>query len=180
MRRLAVGIGFVAMLGSGVVCRSQETPAAATKSSEKKPLTPEIFLELRQIQDPQFSPDGTRVAFVVSDPLKNEKRTRHIWLYDVQAKTSRQFTYSDKTESNPRWSPDGKKLAFLSNRGGDQQQIYVLRMEGGEGVALTKAKASVTAFAWAPDGQSIAYLAPDPKTMRASWIKKTSMPACIS
>ncbi|HEY1483216.1 MAG TPA: S9 family peptidase [Candidatus Acidoferrum sp.] len=164
MRRLAVGLGFMAMLGSGPVCRSQETPAAEAKSSEKKPLTPEIFLELRQIQDPQFSPDGTRVAFVVSDPLKNEKRTRHIWLYDLQAKTSRQFTYSDKTESSPRWSPDGKKLAFLSNRGGDQQQIYVLRVEGGEGVALTKAKASVTALAWAPDGQSIAYLAPDPKT----------------
>jgi dipeptidyl aminopeptidase/acylaminoacyl peptidase len=164
MRRLAVGIGLVAMLGWGAVCRSQETPAAAAKSSEKKPLTPETFLELRQIQDPQFSPDGTRVAFVVSDPLKNEKRTRHIWLYDLQAKTSRQFTYSDKTESSPRWSPDGKKLAFLSNRGGDQQQIYVLRIEGGEGVALTKAKASVTALAWAPDGQSIAYLAPDPKT----------------
>jgi dipeptidyl aminopeptidase/acylaminoacyl peptidase len=164
MRRPAVRIGLVAMLISGAVCRSQETSAAAAKRNEKKPLTPETFLELRQIQDPQFSPDGTRVAFVVSDPLKNEKRTRHIWLYDLQGKTSRQFTYSDKTESSPRWSPDGKKLAFLSNRGGDQQQIYVLRMEGGEGVALTKAKASVTALAWAPDGQSIAYLAPDPKT----------------
>jgi dipeptidyl aminopeptidase/acylaminoacyl peptidase len=130
----------------------------------KKPLTPESFLEWRDVQNPQFSPDGARVAFVVSDPLKGEKRTRHIWLYDKSSNTSRQFTYSAKSESYPRWSPDGKELAFLSDRGGDEEQIFLLRSEFGEAAAVTKEKAGVTAFEWSPDGQTIAYLAPDPKS----------------
>ncbi len=130
----------------------------------KKPLTPASFLEWRDVQDPQFSPDATRVAFVVSDPPKSEKRTRHIWLYDKSGNMARQFTYSEKSESSPRWSPDGKELAFLSDRGGDEEQIFVLRSEFGEAAAVTKEKAGVTAFEWSPDGQTIAYLAPDPKS----------------
>jgi dipeptidyl aminopeptidase/acylaminoacyl peptidase len=152
------------MLALGGAGRAQESAASGEKTTEKKALTPEAFLELRQVQDPQFSPDGTRVAFVVSDPFKNDKRTLHIWLYDGKTKSARQLTYSDKSDSVPRWSPDGQKLAFLSNRGGEYQQLYILRMEGGEGVALTKAKASVSVFAWSPDGQSIAFISPDPKT----------------
>jgi dipeptidyl aminopeptidase/acylaminoacyl peptidase len=164
MRRLAVGIGVIAMFALGSAAHSQESAAGNEKAAEKKPLTPETFLQLRQVQDPQFSPDGTHVAFVVSDPYKTEKRTLHIWMYDTNTKSARQFTYSDKSDSVPRWSPDGKGLAFLSNRGGEYQQIYVLRMEGGEGVAITKAKASVSVFGWSPDGKSIAYISPDPKT----------------
>jgi len=95
---------------------------------------------LRGIQDPQFSPDGTRVAFVVTDPLMGQKRTRHIWIYDLKSKATRQFTYSEKSETSPRWSPDGKQLAFLSGRGGDQQQIFVMRVDGGEAAALTRVK----------------------------------------
>jgi len=133
-------------------------------ASEKKALTPEAFLEQRSLQDPQFSPDGGRVAFVVNEPRTEEKRTRHIWIYEKEKNASRQLTYSTKSESSPRWSPDGKQLAFLSNRDGDEQQIYILRMEGGEAVALTKGKASVSELAWSPDGKSIAFLAPDPKT----------------
>lgn len=139
-------------------------PAASPGAEQKKILSPESFLELRTVQDPQFSPDGSRVAFVVSEPLKSEKRIRHIWLYDKKSGAVRQFTYSAKSESWPRWSPDGKKLAFLSNRGGDEQQIYVMSMMGGEAAPMTKGKTSVSAFAWSPDGQSIAYIAPDPKS----------------
>jgi dipeptidyl aminopeptidase/acylaminoacyl peptidase len=139
-------------------------PAAVSAAPSKKPLTPESFLELRILQDPQFSPDGSRIALVVSDPLKSEKRTTHLWLYDRNTSATRQLTFSSKSETYPRWSPDGKTLAFLSNRSGDEQQIYLLRMEGGEAYAVTKAKASVRALAWAPDGHSLAYLAPDAKS----------------
>jgi dipeptidyl aminopeptidase/acylaminoacyl peptidase len=133
-------------------------------ADEKKALTPEAFLQLRSLQDPQFSPDGTRVAFVVNESRTEEKRIRHIWIYEKEKNISRQLTYSAKSESSPRWSPDGKQLAFLSNRDGDEQQIYILRMEGGEAVELTKGKASVSELAWSPDGKSIAFLAPDAKT----------------
>jgi dipeptidyl aminopeptidase/acylaminoacyl peptidase len=136
----------------------------AQEAGQKKQVTPEALLELRALQDPQFSPDGKRVAFVVTDPLKGQHRTRHIWMYDTETKAARQFTYSEKSESSPRWSPDGKQLAFLSNRGGDEQQIYLMRSNGGEGAAITKGKSSVESFAWSPDGKAIAFLAPDPKT----------------
>ena len=141
--------------------RAQESAPASTQA---KPLSAETFLELRTVQDPQFSPDGTRVAFTVSDRWKADKQTRHIWLYDVAAKQLHQLTFSQKSESSPRWSPDGKSLAFLSDREGDHQQIYLLRMEGGEASALTKGKAGVSAFSWSSDATAIAYLASDEKT----------------
>jgi dipeptidyl aminopeptidase/acylaminoacyl peptidase len=144
---------------------AQEKPASTSPATEpKKTLSPESFLELRNLQDPQFSPDCSRMVFVASDPLKHERRTTHIWIYERRTSSARQLTFSVKSESSPRWSPDGKTLAFLSNRGGDQQQIYLLHMEGGEATPVTKAKASVTALAWSPDGKSIAYLAPEPKS----------------
>jgi dipeptidyl aminopeptidase/acylaminoacyl peptidase len=142
--------------------RAQEAvPPAAPQS---KLLSPETFLELRIVEDPQFSPDGTRVAFTVTEPWKADKQTRHVWLYDLAAKQLHQLTFSQKSESFPRWSPDGKRLAFLSDREGEHQQIYVLAMEGGEASAVTKGKASVSAFSWSPDGKAIAYLAPEAKT----------------
>jgi dipeptidyl aminopeptidase/acylaminoacyl peptidase len=150
-----IAVGMMLVAGAGF-CQEN--------SGGKKPLTPEAFLQLRSVQDPQFSPDGSKVAFVVYEPWTNEKRTRHIWIYEKEKNASRQSTYSGKSESSPRWSPDGKQIAFLSNRDGDEQQIYLLRMEGGEAVALTKGKASVSELAWSPDGKSIAFLAPDAKT----------------
>ena len=116
-------IGLAALLVTSGALAGQEKK----DTQESNALSPEDFLQLRGIQDPQFSPDGTRVAFVVGDPLSGQHRTRHIWVYDLKSKAARQFTYSEKSETSPRWSPDGKQLAFLSGRGGDQQQIFVMR-----------------------------------------------------
>src|SRR5258708_3513223 len=133
------------------------------KASAPKLLTPEDSLNLRSISDLQFSPDGNRLAFVVTEPAKGERRARHIWLYEKQSGSIRQFTYSAKSEFLPRWSPDGQQLSFLSDRD-EQQQIYAMRAYGGEASALTKGKRGVQNFAWSPDGKQIAFLAPDAKT----------------
>ena len=138
---------------------AQEQP----KASAPKLLTPEASLNLRSISDVQFSPDGNRVAFVVTEPAKGERKARHIWIYEKQSGSIRQFTYSIKSDFLPRWSPDGQQLAFLSDRD-DQQQVYAMRANGGEAGALTKGKRSVQNFAWSPDGEQIAFLAPDAKT----------------
>jgi len=159
MRHWRAFAGMAIALTAAVSACAQEKKTG----EESNLLVPEDFLNLRGIQNPQFSPDGTRVAFVVNDPLTGQHRTRHIWVYDTKSKSAWQFTYSEKSETNPRWSPDGKQLAFLSSRG-EEQQIYVMRVNGGEAAALTKGKSGVQNFTWSPDGRQIAFLSPDAKT----------------
>jgi dipeptidyl aminopeptidase/acylaminoacyl peptidase len=158
MNRFLLSSGLLGILTLAATIVAQEKPAGTAKL-----LTPETSLNLRSISDLQFSPDGARVAFIVTEPPKGERRARHIWLYDKKSGAVRQFTFSAKDETSPRWSPDGKQLAFLSNRD-DQQQIYVMRADSGEAAAVTKGKRSVRTFAWSPDGKQIAYLAPDAKS----------------
>src|SRR5260370_31389875 len=124
------------------------------KANAPKLLTPEASLNLRSISDLQFSPDGSRLAFVVTEPAKGERRARHIWVYEKQSSSIRQFTYSAKSDFLPRWSPDGKQLAFLSDRD-EQQQVYAMHAHGGQASALTKGNPSVKNFAWATDGKHI-------------------------
>ena len=157
-RSLSAGALF-ALTAFAAPIFAQEPP----KASSPKLLTPEASLNLRSISDLQFSPDGNRLAFVVTEPAKGERRARHIWIYEKQSGSIRQFTYSAKSDFLPRWSPDGKQLAFLSDRD-EQQQVYAMRADGGEASALTKGKRDVKNFAWSLDGKQIAYLAPDAKT----------------
>ncbi len=154
----------VAVLAGVAWCTGSGAAGQGTPESGKKLLTPEAALNLRSIGELELSPDGERLAFVVTEPAKGTGRARHIWMYERGTGVTRQFTYSDKSESSPKWSADGKELAFLSNREGEQQQIYVMRGEGGEGRALTKGKKSVKAFEWSADGKRIAFLAPAAKT----------------
>ena len=158
-------VATVATLGATAVgtTAAQANSAPAQAQAVKKALTPEMAITLQSESDLRFSPDGSRVAFVVTGPLKDTSRKRHIWLLDVATRNVRQLTYSEKSEFSPRWSPDGHTLAFLSDRGTDTQ-IYLMSMEGGEGHAITEGKRSVQAFEWSPDGKQIAFLAPLPKT----------------
>ena len=151
---------FLLLTGaSAIFAQNSISPATG------KPLTPEALLGRRHLSDLEFSPDGSRVALVVSEPAKGDQRPRHIWLFETSSGSFRQLTYSAKSESSPKWSPDGKTLAFLSDRGdADQRQIYLLSMSGGDAAPLTKGKRSITHFAWSHDGKQIAFLAPNAKT----------------
>ena len=155
LRMLAIG---VALAIGAVNCGAQTQSGAALK-----PLTAQQAINVRGISDLHFSPDGSRVAFVVTEPPSGTTRPRHIWLLDVATKQVRQLTFSAKSEESPRWSPDGKTLAFTSDRE-ENQQIYLLPMDGGEGIALTKGKRGVQSYSWSPDGKQIAFLAPEPTT----------------
>ena len=159
MNRFLSAGGLLVVLALAMSILAQEPP----KATGPKLLTPEASLNLRNISDLQFSPDGNRLAFVVTEPAKGERRARHIWIYEKQSGSIRQFTYSAKSDFLPRWSPDGKQLAFLSDRD-EQQQIYAMRVDGGEASALTKGKRGVRNFSWSPDGKQIAFLAPEAKT----------------
>ncbi len=126
-------------------------------------ITPEQVLNVRQISDLRMSPDGRQVAFTITEPVKGTDRNSDIYLLDVATHQIRQLTSSAKSETSPRWRADGRALAFLSDREGDNQ-IYLLSMDGGEAQRLTEGKLSIQSFDWSPDGKLISFLAPEART----------------
>src|SRR2546423_3693561 len=92
--------------------------AGAALAAQPAALTPEQTLDRRAIAEPDFSPDGSRVAFSVAEPVKGTARPRAIWLLDVANGGPRQLTFSGRSDSMPRWSPDGDWIPFLSDRDG--------------------------------------------------------------
>jgi dipeptidyl aminopeptidase/acylaminoacyl peptidase len=154
---------FVGLVLAFFLCDAAVAQQTSNVDSSKG-LTPEALLNIHFLSDVQLAPDGSRLAFVVSEAPKGDKRLQHIWIYDKKSSSARQFTYSARSETSPRWSPDGRRLAFLSNRGGDEQQIYVMNSAGGEAAARAKGKSSIKDFSWSKDGRYIAYIAPDAKS----------------
>ena len=138
-------------------------PAQNSAAPPLKPLTPEMTLNRWSIGDLRLSPDGNRVAMVVSEPAKPAGQRRNIWVYDSPSRALKQFTASTKSDTRPRWSPDGRMLAFLSNREGTSQ-VYLISPDGGEARPLTESKTGITSFDWAPDGKRIAFETTAPKT----------------
>jgi dipeptidyl aminopeptidase/acylaminoacyl peptidase len=135
----------------------------AALAAAQSPLTPAQTLRIHNISNLKFSPDGKRLAFDVRDPVKGTTASTHIWVLNLKSNELRQWTSSAKSETNPDWSPDGRYLAFLSNRE-DNRQIFLMRADGGEAEKLTEAKNTIQSFQWSPDGKQIAFIAGEPKT----------------
>ena len=125
-------------------------------------LTPAQTLDRRGIGELELSPDGARLVFTVTEPVKGAARQRNLWLLEIASAQVRQLTFSTKSDSSPRWAPDGRAIAFLSDRDG-AAQLYLLPMGGGEAQKITDRKERVEAFRWSPDGSHIALLMPEPK-----------------
>ena len=125
-------------------------------------MKPEDVYALTGAGDPRISPDGTRVAYVVwwIEKDTNEYRSA-IWVAPMDGSSEPvQFTSGERRDGAPRWSPDGRRLAFVSNRGKDEKtpgNLYVIPAEGGEARQLTDRKESVEKFTWSPDSTRIAF-----------------------
>ena len=124
-------------------------------------MQPDDVYELTGVGDPRLSPDGSRVAYVVSTTDRESSEYRStIWVATAR-RLDRAARLHDRREARrlPRWSPDGRWLAFVSNRGDDkaQGQIYVIPAEGGEARKLTDLKESATDLTWSPDSTRIAF-----------------------
>lgn len=105
--------------------------------------------------DPQISPDGRRVVYTVQRvERETEKKYTNLWLVDAEGDgRPRQFTWGKQSDSQPRWSPDGRTIAFLSNRGNEEQsQLYLIAVDGGEARPLTELKGFFGGYEWSPDG----------------------------
>ncbi len=110
------------------------------------------LLAMQRISDPQVSPDGKRVVFVLrTTDLEDNKGRTDLWLVNIDGSGLRQLTTSPENESNPRWAPDGKSIYYISSRGGSQQ-VWRLRMDGGEPEKVTSFAVSLGTFAVATDG----------------------------
>lgn len=130
-------------------------------------IKPEEILIQKVVDDAQISPDGELVAFVVGYYYKEEtsKPKSNVWLANTRNGAVRQFSTGSRTDYLPRWSPDGGKLAFVSDRlENGKFQIYLLDREGGEAVQLTSVQGEITHLAWSPSGKEIGFLMYDPET----------------
>lgn len=134
--------------------------------AELRRLTLDDVFAFEHVTDAQISPDGSRVAFVVGREYaegENKTPASSIWVVSAEGDApARRFTRGVHADARPRWSPDGRALAFLSDREkADTPQVYVMSLEGGEAQRLSDAKGGVSDLMWSPDGGRIAFLAAD-------------------
>ena len=118
----------------------------------------EDLLRCQRLSDPQVSPDGKRIACTVTMVDKDENRTNaDIWIMSIDGTDAHPLTNSPKHDRHARWSPDGKWIAFESNRDGEFQ-VYLIRTDGGEARKLTSLSTEAQQPVWSPDGKRLAFV----------------------
>jgi dipeptidyl aminopeptidase/acylaminoacyl peptidase len=126
-----------------------------------RPMRPDDILKIRFVSDPRLAPDGRRVAFVVTTlSQERDEYLSNIWMVEITGGgPPRRFTTGPGRDTAPRWSPDGTRLAFVSERErGKKGQLHIMPADGGEPVALTQLKSGVSAPEWSPDGTRVAFV----------------------
>jgi dipeptidyl aminopeptidase/acylaminoacyl peptidase len=133
---------------------------AAPLSAQSGQRTPAIdsLLSLKSVASPKLSPDGQRVAYLVTNTdWTQDAFVAQLWLVDLRTKVAQQLTRQDAGVSQIQWSPDGKWITFTSSRVENKAQVFALAIDGGEPVRLTNASGGVSGYAWRADGGAIAF-----------------------
>ena len=146
--------------------------AGAQSTTPTKVPTIDQSLEMRRVSSPQISPDGRRVVYEHSRTnWEANAFETDLWLADIATGESHLLTVAVKSSTNAAWSPDGRWIAFISDRPApiagspaDKRQVYVMPVNGGEAQQLTKMESGVNSFEWAPNSKGIALTAEAPET----------------
>jgi dipeptidyl aminopeptidase/acylaminoacyl peptidase len=190
LRKFAVGLVMAGMLGagawaqipadasraaadatSGMATGATADAASTAAAGAKRALTVDDYFRLKEVVDPQMSPDGKWIAYVVKTAsLKDDKNHERIWMIAAGGGNAIAMTAEKVSSSHPRWSADGKYLAFLSAREGGagddedegKSQVWILNREGGEATQLTESAQEVKDFEWAPGSDRLVLVLRDP------------------
>jgi dipeptidyl aminopeptidase/acylaminoacyl peptidase len=136
--------------------------ATAPLHAETRGLQPDDVFALKAVGDPRLSPEGAAVAYTVTTLCReHDENESDVWLSPLDGGAPLRLTTSAKSETTPRFSPDGRYLAFLSAREGKEAQVFLLDRRGGEAVQLTDFGADVSDLAWSPDSTRLALVVRD-------------------
>lgn len=201
MPRIPTGVPLaclLVLLSTGPVSSAPAAAPAAKPAAapERHAVTVDDLTKIRDVRDPQLSPDGRWVAYTVGAVnVDKDKRDTDIWMTSRDGAEQVRVTSSPDRESTPRWSPDGRFLAFIRTRAaGDKDdeeedkavaQVWLLNRAGGEAEKLTDLPGGVSGFEWSPDSRRLVLVGPDkdpdedPKT-KEGWKRKTPPPLVIT
>jgi dipeptidyl aminopeptidase/acylaminoacyl peptidase len=132
--------------------------SAAQAVAQQRPMTAEDLWSMGRVGAPVVSPDGRSVVYTVTRyDLETGRGRTHLWLVPVAGGEPRQLTHGDVSSSSPAWSPDGRSIAFVSNRNEDGAQIWLMPAEGGEARQLTRVEGGAGGPVWSRGGSLMAF-----------------------
>ena len=151
-------------------------------SAGQQPLKPSDIYSVKSVHDPEVSPDGKWVTYVVTCPDSTEDEyDDNIWMTATDGSGAVQLTYSDEDEKKPMWSPDNRWISFLSSRhkAKEKTQLWLMDRRGGEGKQVTEFKVSISDYKWSPDAKKIIFIVRDQEVRPDSIKDKPRKPIVI-
>ena len=147
------------VLGWVVLLAAVHTAVAAPESAPSRVFEGRDIFNLQWVEDPQIRPDGRAIAYVrMSYDIMTDRSRSALWLVDLETGTQTPLASGPGSHVSPRWSPDGKRLAYVSSSEGGRPQLFVRWMQSGQTARITDLTEPPGALAWSPDGRSLAFI----------------------